>query len=110
MCPLYLVKKFLCFQDKIDIDFQSEYLRDDEDDDDVFNSEEDENENALFQQLNRDIDIFNRDNGVGTLGNSGKYLNTKKSASLNKCTSGNYFTFTNTSWRYHWYFNRPNPE
>ena len=74
MCPLYLVKKFLCFQDKIDIDFQSEYLRDDEDDDDVFNSEEDENENALFQQLNRDIDIFNRDNGVGTLGNSGDCL------------------------------------
>ena len=69
----FVIKKFLCFQDKIDIDFQSEYLRDDDDDDDVFNSEEDENENALFQQLNRDIDIFNRDNGVGTLGNSGKY-------------------------------------
>ena len=86
------------FQDKIDIDFQSEYLRDDSDDDDVFNSEEDENENALFQQLNRDIDIFNRDNGVGTLGNSGKC---KKSASLNKCTSGNYFTFTNPSCKYH---------
>ena len=61
------------FQDKIDIDFQSEYLRDDEDDDDVFNSEEDENENAMFQQLNRDIDIFNRDVtcGVDTLRNSG---------------------------------------
>ena len=78
MCPLYLVKKFLCFQDKIDIDFQSEYLRDDEADDDVFNSEEDENENALFQQLNRDIDIFNRDNGVGTLGNSGDSLSFEK--------------------------------
>ena len=71
----------MCFQDKIDIDFQSEYLRDDDDDDDVFNSEEDENENALFQQLNRDIDIFNRDNGVGTLGNSGKY---KKKRQLEK--------------------------
>ena len=64
------------FQDKIDIDFQSEYLRDD-DDDDVFNSDGEGNENdAMFQQLNRDIDIFNRDlsdvtYGVGTLGNSG---------------------------------------
>ena len=64
------------FQDKIDIDFQSEYLRDDEDDDDVFNSEEDENENAMFQQLNRDIDIFNRDVtcGVDALRNSGDFL------------------------------------
>ena len=64
------------FQDEIDIDFQSEYLRDDEDDDDVFNSEEDENENAMFQQLNRDIDIFNRDVtcGVDTLRNSGDFL------------------------------------
>ena len=80
MCPLYLVKKFLCFQDKIDIDFQSEYLRDDEEDDDVFNSEEDENENAMFQQLNRDIDIFNRDvtYGVDTLGNSGDSLSFEK--------------------------------
>ena len=80
MCPLYLVKKFLCFQDKIDIDFQSEYLRDDEEDDDVFNSEEDENENAMFQQLNRDIDIFNRDVtcGVDTLGNSGDSLSFEK--------------------------------
>ena len=68
------------FQDKIDIDFQSEYLRDDEDDDDVFNSEEDENENAMFQQLNRDIDIFNRDVtcGVDTLGNSGDSLSFEK--------------------------------
>ena len=66
------------FQDKIDIDFQSEYVRDDDDDDDVFNSEEDENENALFQQLNREIDTFNRDNGVVTLGNSGDCLCLKK--------------------------------
>ena len=64
------------FQDKIDIDFQSEYIRDDEEDDDVFNSEEDENENAMFQQLNRDIDIFNRDVtcGVDALRNSGDFL------------------------------------
>ena len=68
----FLIKKCVFFQDKIDIDFQSEYLRDD--DDDVFNSEEDENENAMFQQLNRDIDIFNRDVTCGvdsTLRNSG---------------------------------------
>ena len=64
------------FQDKIDIDFQSEYICDDEEDDDVFNSEEDENENAMFQQLNRDIDIFNRDVtcGVDALRNSGDFL------------------------------------
>ena len=62
----------LFFQDKIDIDFQSEYLRDD-DDDDVFNSEEDENENAMFQQLNRDIDIlFIRDVTCGV--DSGDFL------------------------------------